>query len=93
MRTIERATALKRDFKREKRGQHRRTLDGLFSAVVEELANDRPLPAANRDHALSGEWAGFRECHIKPDLLLIYEKPDAQTLRLVRLGSHAELFG
>ena len=43
------------------------------------------------DHALSGEWADHRDCHVKPDLVLIYQKPDAGTLRLVRLGSHAEL--
>jgi len=44
---------------------------------------------------LSGDWSGYRECHIKPDLLLllIYRKPDANTLRLARLGSHSELFG
>ncbi|MGD1641148.1 type II toxin-antitoxin system YafQ family toxin [Klebsiella pneumoniae] len=46
-----------------------------------------------RDHDLSGDWAGYRECHIKPDLLLIYRKSDADTLRLARLGSHSELFG
>nr|WP_312842969.1 type II toxin-antitoxin system YafQ family toxin [Klebsiella pneumoniae] len=40
-----------------------------------------------------GDWAGYRECHIKPDLLLIYRKSDADTLRLARLGSHSELFG
>jgi mRNA interferase YafQ len=42
---------------------------------------------------LSGEWAGYRECHLKPGLLLIYRKPDAGSLRLARLGSHSELFG
>jgi mRNA interferase YafQ len=42
---------------------------------------------------LAGDWAGYRECHIKPDLLLIYKKPDDETLRLARLGSHSELFG
>jgi mRNA interferase YafQ len=47
----------------------------------------------HRDHDLSGDWAGYRECHIKPDLLLIYRKSDADTLRLARLGSHSELFG
>ncbi|ENY1010430.1 type II toxin-antitoxin system YafQ family toxin [Pseudomonas aeruginosa] len=47
----------------------------------------------SRDHDLSGDWAGYRECHIKPDLLLIYRKSDADTLRLARLGSHSELFG
>jgi mRNA interferase YafQ len=50
------------------------------------------LPENNRDHALSGDWAGYRECHLKPDLLLIYRKPDARTLRIARLGSHSELF-
>ena len=43
------------------------------------------------DHGLSGEWSDHRDCHVKPDLVLIYQKPDAGTLRLVRLGSHSEL--
>ena len=55
------------------------------------LINDEPLPERFRDHPLSGEWVGFRDCHVKPDLVLIYEKPDAEILRLVRLGSHSEL--
>ena len=55
------------------------------------LASDEALPARLRDHALSGNWSGFRECHVRPDLLLIYEKPQG-TLRLIRLGSHSELF-
>ena len=55
------------------------------------LANDEPLARRQRDHGLSGEWADHRECHVRPDLLLIYQKPDADTLLLVRLGSHAEL--
>jgi mRNA interferase YafQ len=42
---------------------------------------------------LSGDWAGYRECHVKPNLLLIYRKVDQDTLRLARLGSHSELFG
>lgn len=52
----------------------------------------KALPEKNLDHGLSGEWNGYRECHIKPDLLLIYKKPDQFTLRLARLGSHSELF-
>jgi len=52
---------------------------------------DKPLAERYRDHPLSGDWAGFWDCHIKPDLILIYEKPDDTTLRLVRLGSHSEL--
>lgn len=93
MRTIERASSLKRDFKREAKGQHRATLDNDLRSVLVALANNQPLDAKYRDHDLSGNWAGYRECHIKPDLLLIYRRSDADTLRLARLGSHSELFG
>ncbi|MGB9458549.1 MAG: type II toxin-antitoxin system YafQ family toxin [Bryobacteraceae bacterium] len=94
MRTIERSSAFKRDYKRAKATpRHRRDLDSLVSTIVTLLLSDQVLPGNNRDHALAGDWAGYRECHIKPDLLLIYRKPDADTLRLARLGSHSELFG
>jgi len=93
MRRIERTNAFRRDFKREKRGQHRRDLDTLLVEVVALLVEDRPLPAKNRDHSLGGEWRDFRECHLKPDLLLIYRKSAPDLLQLVRLGSHSELFG
>ncbi len=92
-REIERSTIFKRDYKRESKGQHRATLDAELVAVLVALVNDEPLKTRHRDHELSGEWRGYRECHIKPDLLLIYHKPDADTLRLARLGSHGELFG
>ena len=91
MRTTERTTQFKRDYKRESRGQHRATLDATLRPVTEALADDRPLDRRRQDHGLSGAWADHRECHVKPDLLLIYQKPDAETLLLVRLGSHAEL--
>ena len=93
MRTIERASVFRRDYKRQARGQHRATLDDDLVPVLDALANDRPLKLHHRDHALSGDWSGYRECHIKPDLLLIYQKPDEATLWLARLGSHSELFG
>lgn len=73
--------------------RHGKDVDSLVSSVVGLLLVDQGLPESNRDHALGGDWAGYRECHIKPDLLLIYRKPDADTLRLARLGSHSELFG
>lgn len=57
------------------------------------LLNDLPLPEKNRDHDLTGNWVDYRECHLKPDLLLIYKKVDSEVLRLARLGSHSELFG
>ena len=93
MRTIERSTTFKRDYKRESKGRHRATLDDDLQRVLIALATDAPLEPHNRDHDLSGEWAGYRDCHIKPDLVLIYRKPDANTLRLARLGSHSEVFG
>ena len=91
MRTIERTSQFKRDYKRESRGRHRATLDASVAPLVETLANDQSLEPRCHDHALSGEWADHRDCHVRPDLVLIYQKPDAATLRLVRLGSHSEL--
>ena len=91
MRTIERTSRFKRDYKRESRGPHHRDLDERLAAIVRALVSDEPLEPRHRDHALSGPWADFRDCHIRPDLVLIYEKPDPRTLRLVRMGSHAEL--
>ena len=94
MRTIERSSAFKRDYKRAKATPcHNKHVESLVSTVVALLLSDQVLPENSRDHALSGNWAGYRECHIKPDLLLICRKPDAGTLRLARLGSHSELFG
>ncbi|MGA9626895.1 MAG: type II toxin-antitoxin system YafQ family toxin [Bryobacteraceae bacterium] len=94
MRTIERSSAFKRDYKRARATpRHGKDVGSLVSTVVTLLLSDRVLPENNRDHALSGDWAGYRECHIRPDLLLIYRKPNADTLRLARLGSHSELFG
>ena len=56
------------------------------------LQADEPLPERFRDHSLSGDWVDHRDCHLKPDLVLIYRMLGAATLQLVRLGSHAELF-
>ncbi len=92
MRTIERSSAFKRDYKREAKGLYRATLDADLIAVLTSLAQDAPLAPRHRDHELSVDAMGYRECHIKPDLLLIYRKPE-DTLRLARLGSHSELFG
>ncbi|MDE2762119.1 MAG: type II toxin-antitoxin system YafQ family toxin [Gemmatimonadota bacterium] len=91
MRTIERTSRFKRDYKRESRGRHRTYLDTILAPVVEALADDRRLEPRHHDHALGGEWGDHRDCHVKPDLLLIYRKSGADILCLVRLGSHAEL--
>jgi mRNA interferase YafQ len=62
-----------------------------LTEVVTLLAADKPLPRRNFDHPLGGEWSDHRDCHIRPDLILIYRKPDDDNLELVRLGSHSEL--
>lgn len=85
MRSLERTNTFKRDFK--KHGD----LDTALIEILYLLLNDKPLPQQYKDHDLIGNWKGFRECHIKPDLLLIYRKND-DLLQLVRLGSHSDLF-
>jgi len=86
MRTIERSSAFKRDYKRAKATpRHAKNIDPLLA--------DEHLAVHHRDHELTGNWSGYRECHLKPDLLLIYRKPDSETLRLARIGAHSELFG
>jgi mRNA interferase YafQ len=91
MRTIKQTTAFKRDLKRESKSRHRTYLAENFVKLIQALAQDEPLPERFHDHALSNNWQGFRDCHIRPDLILIYAKPEEETLVLVRLGSHAEL--
>ena len=91
MRTISYAHRFKRDYRREKSGRHGKTLDTTLMDVVALLAADTPLPRRSFDHPLSGDWADHRDCHVRPDLIPIYRKPDDETLELVRLGSHSEL--
>lgn len=66
----------------------------LIDDVIRKLANGEDLPENNRDHELSGNWKGFRECHIMPDWLLIYKVNDGLlVLTLTRTGTHSDLFG
>jgi len=83
-------TAYKKGYKRaKKRGLNLQLLDD----VVDELRQGHRLAAQYRDHALHGNWEGFRECHIQPDWLLIYLiEDDILTLTLVETGTHSELF-
>ena len=65
----------------------------LLDEVIRRLARGEELPEKNRDHVLSGDWIGFRECHVQPDWLLIYRiESDVLVLTLSRTGTHADLF-
>jgi mRNA interferase YafQ len=92
MRELEYTTQFERDFKREKKGKSGKGLDLVLEDVLDLLVADKRMPVKLKDHPLRGAYFGTRECHIKPDLLLIYEKRGKSVLVLIRLGSHAELF-
>ena len=91
MRTIKYTKQFKRDYKREKKANHYEKLDRDLMSTVKQLAVDKPLLTRKYDHALTGNWSDHRDCHIRPDLILIYRKPNFYTLELVRLGSHSQL--
>lgn len=82
--------SFKKDYKRMlKRGCNPQNLQDVLSFLV----NQQPLPEKYRDHYLSGNYAGYRECHIEPDWLLIYKIfNDKLVLVLTRTGSHSDLF-
>ena len=81
-------------FKKDYKLAKRRGLDiSLLKDIVTKLANGEPLAPKYRDHALSGNWIGHRECHIQPDWLLIYRyEEDVLVLTLTRTGTHSDLF-
>jgi mRNA interferase YafQ len=91
MREIKYTSRFKKDYKREKRGRHSTILDNKVLSVIRLLIEDSTLPEYMHDHALTGNWKDCRDCHIKPDLILIYRKPSPKVLELIRLGSHSEL--
>ncbi len=81
-------TQFKRDYKlQQKRHKDIDILDDIIRALVKE----EPLPAANRDHPLQGDYKGYRECHIGPDWLLIY-KVEGDGIYFIRTGTHSDLF-
>jgi len=72
--------------------KRRKDLERLLS-VIDKLANDEPLDDVYRDHALSGDYIGFRECHVKADWVLVYRKnAELLTLTLLRTGTHSDIF-
>jgi mRNA interferase YafQ len=94
MRTIRRTNQFKKDHKRETKGRsaaYVKKLDGDLGVVVRVLEADGALEDRHKDHALTGDWKDHRDCHVRSDLVLIYRKPDDNTLELIRLGSHSAL--
>jgi mRNA interferase YafQ len=91
MRTTKWTSRFKKDVKREIRGLFRKTLEQDLTELTALLEVDASLPDRYRDHALTGNWRDYRDCHVHPDLVMIYRKPDAHSLELVRIGSHSEL--
>jgi mRNA interferase YafQ len=94
--TIDWSSAYKRDYRREYKSRGD-VLDIVLEDFLVPLIMGIPLTDKYRDHKLTGEWEGFRECHLKPNLLLVYQvvrqNEDNDLLWLVRLGSHAEILG
>lgn len=80
----------RKDYKRcKKRGMDL----GLLKAVIDSLLADEPLAPRHRDHALTGDHSGFRECHVLPDWLLIYSVNEKELiLTAIRTGTHSDLF-
>jgi len=93
MRHLDRSGNFKRQYKLMiKRGNP----ESEIQTVISMLANDMPLLPKHKDHPLSGNWNGFRDCHIQPDWLLIYQKQNSEDgrgiLRLEATGTHSDLF-
>ena len=89
---IKATSQYKRDLKHYK---HDAGLLDELTGVISNLSADIPLDEKYRDHDLHGNWEGCRECHVRPDALLVYSKSDGvlQVLLLQRFGSHSSLFG
>lgn len=89
MKTLHLTAKFKRELKKIKRSTSKQILNDL-NKVIEDLLNETPLPERFKDHPLTGDLVGFRDCHIRSDLVLIYKQtPDV--LYLTRIGSHSEL--
>ncbi len=78
-------------FKKDLKKHYLEVVSVSWIEVLSFLIEDKDLPKKYCDHALKGDFKGYRDCHIKPDLVLIYQKSD-NNLSLIRLGTHSDLF-
>ncbi len=91
MREIKAAKSFKKDLKRYSNQPKKLRL--LYEFVDEYLRRGKPIPPEYHAHMLVGKFAGYMECHIESDYLLIWFDEESEVVRLIRLGSHSELFG
>lgn len=89
MKTLKPTTKYKKDYKRIQNNPSKKAK--LFK-ILQHLQNEEPIPEEHKPHLLTGNYAGYMECHIENDFLLIWFDPDTDQIDLVRLGSHSELF-
>ena len=93
MQTVRYATWFKRDYRFEKSGRHGKKPDPQMMEIVNMLATDKAPPRRAFDHPLTDAWSHHRDCHIRPDLVLIYRKPDGASLALDGASSAPQRFG
>lgn len=89
MNILELTSQFKKDLKRYK---HRVEIIDKLELLLKLLAKDQPIPAENRPHLLTGNYKGYMECHVESDILLIWWNKEAGIIKLVRFGTHSELF-
>lgn len=90
MKELRKTSQFKKDFKRFSKDAHKVKI--LFE-IVKKLVNGDDIPNCYKPHSLKGEWKDFMECHVEDDFLLIWYDKERDVVKLVRLGSHSELFG
>jgi len=90
MRVINQTARFKSDLKRLLKGRYRVIIQEELLALINQLAQDELLAEKFCDHALINDWKDHRDCHLRPDLILIYRKIEDE-LHLVRMGTHSEL--
>jgi len=91
VRSVRRTAQFRRDFKRVNRGAHGSHVNETLLAALELPVADAPLPARYVDHPMKGRYADCRDCHLRPDLVLVYRKHRSDALELVRIVSHEQL--
>lgn len=89
MKILKLTSQFKKDLKRYK---HKTEVINKLETILKNLAQGSPVPEENRPHLLTGNYKGYMECHVENDTLLIWWDKDTDIVKLVRFGTHSELF-